>query len=402
MYRCVHEFALSRTFQLVCLWTTRFHWIEVLQSRNYELRPCHLIVRHRDKLLIDFLLSLCYTLPLNSAMPPASQAEAYASAHHPHPKKDNKRELLGWLSRKLGTGSRRATIPGELGPTTHEMEQAKLHQTRVKNNPYPSMALQRPVSAVQSSFMSRSDSQISRQTEMDDNASTKPIPPSHPSSPCNSNALSRTASNAASASLLSPKKLQRNSTSDASLSTKSTKPTTMNDSSPQIGHIAQAQLGRTLPHSNPNPSDPPAANASTFTLAGSTIAPSGSTPTLASSTLPMQPTRRPLATGTPSVTFAPDTGDRVAPDTGDRGSVMYPPSGRSGKPRVNEDASVRAIRRRGSDDSMHSKWSWREPRGLGDSRGLGQETRGLGAETRPMGMDTRGMGVEVRDLGIVV
>jgi hypothetical protein len=335
-------------------------------------------------------------------MPPASQAEAYASAHHPHPKKDNKRELLGWLSRKLGTGSRRATIPGELGPTTHEMEQAKLHQTRVKNNPYPSMALQRPVSAVQSSFMSRSDSQISRQTEMDDNASTKPIPPSHPASPCHSNALSRTASNAASASLLSPKKLKRNSTSDASLSTKSTKPTTMSyDSSPQIGHIAQAQLGRALPHSNPNPLDPPAPNASTFTLAGSTINPSGSTPTLASLTLPMQPTRRPFGTGSPSVTFAPDAADR--------GSVMYPPSGRSGKQRVNEDASVRAMRRKGSDDSMHSKWSWKEPRGLGDSRGLGQENRvlgqeirGSGGESRALGMENRGMAVEVRDLGIVV
>jgi hypothetical protein len=332
-------------------------------------------------------------------MPPASQAEAYASAHHPHPKKDNKRELLGWLSRKLGTANRRATIPGELGPTTHEMEQAKLHQTRVKNNPYPSMALQRPVSAVQSSFMSRSDSQISRQTEMDDNASTKPIPPSHPASPCHSNALSRTASNAASASLLSPKKLKRNSTSDASLSTKSTKPTTMSyDSSPQIGHIAQAQLGRALPHSNPNPLDPPAPNASTFTLAGSTIAPSGSTPTLASLTLPMQPTRRPVAS--PSVTFAPDTGDR--------GSVMYPPSGRSGKG-IDKDASVRAVRRKGSDDSMHSKWSWREPRGLGDGRVLGQETRTLGqetrasgAETRGIGMENRGMGAEMRDLGIVV
>ena len=99
---------------------------------------------------------------------------------------------------------------------------------------------------------------------------------------------------------------------------------------------------------------------------------------------------------------------KFAPDTGDRGSVMYPPSGRSGKGPDN-DASVRAMRRKGSDDSMHSKWSWREPRGLGDSRGLGQEirglgaeTRGFGAETRGIGMENRGMGAEMRDLGIVV
>jgi len=388
---------LPRPLSLFASEFPRISWI-----KSVAANPCLVTgglaittLRHRYKLLIDFLLSLYYTLLSNSAMPPASQAEAYASAHHPHPKKDNKRELLGWLSRKLGTGSRRATVPGELGPTTHEMEQAKIHQTRVKNNPYPSMALQRPVSAVQSSFMSRSDSQISRQTEMDDNASTKPIPPSHPASPCHSNALSRTASNAASASLMSPKKLKRNSTSDASLSTKSTKPTTMSyDSSPQIGHIAQAQLGRALPHSNPNPLDPPAPNASTFTLAGSTIAPSGSTPTLASLTLPFQPIQKPLGTVSPSVTFTPDTGDR--------GSVMYPPSGLSGNPRMYRDASMRAVRRKGSDDSMHSKWSWKEPRGLGDSRGLGQEARGLGAETRGIGMENRGMGAELRDLGIVV
>jgi hypothetical protein len=112
----------------------------------------------------------------------------------------------------------------------------------------------------------------------------------------------------------------------------------------------------------------------------------------------MQPTRRPVAS--PSVTFAPDTGDR--------GSVMYPPSGRSGKG-IDKDASVRAVRRKGSDDSMHSKWSWREPRGLGDGRVLGQETRVLGqearasgAETRGIGMENRGMGAEMRDLGIVV
>jgi hypothetical protein len=247
------------------------------------------------------------------------------------------------------------------------------------------MAIQRPISAVQSSFMSRSDSQLSRQTEVDDNASTRPIPPSHPGSPCHSNALSRTASNAASVSLLSPKTTQRSSTSDASLSTKSTKPTTMSyDSSPQIGHIAQAPLGRALPHSNPNPSDPPAPNASTFTLVGSTINPSGSTPTLASSTLPMQSPRRPLAntTGLPSVTFAPETGDK--------GSFMYPPSGLSGK-ELNKDASVRAVRGRGSDDSMHSKWSWRAV-----------DPRAMGTETRGMAIEPRGMGAEVRDLGIVV
>lgn len=301
-------------------------------------------------------------------MPPASQAEAYANAHHPHPKHNGKgRPLLDW-ARKLV--NRRATLPGE---TDHQHQQHhpqasacrteadKTHQKNQRNNPYPSIPVQRPTSTVQSSFMSRSDSQLSRQTAQtgqtgpDDNASTRPIPPSHPPSPSHSNALSRTpsnplsrtASNAPSASLLSPTPLKRNSASTASLSTKSTKPTTTMsfDSGPHIGYIAQAPTptagvssARTFPQANnPNPHAVPDDNASTLTLA--------------SSTLP--PARRPPG-ASPSVTWAPETSDNL--------SATYAPSGFSSmkQPKMREDASVRAMRgRRDSWGSQESKWSWK-------------------------------------------
>ena len=301
-------------------------------------------------------------------MPPASQAEAYANAHHPHPKHNGKgRPLLDW-ARKLV--NRRATLPGETDHQHHQQPSASQIQAQKnqRNNPYPSIPVQRPTSTVQSSFISRSDSQLSRQTAQtgqtgpDDNASTRPIPPSHPPSPSHSNALSRTpsnplsrtASNAPSASLLSPTPLKRNSASTASLSTKSTKPTTTMsfDSGPHIGYIAQAPTptagvssARTFPQANnPNPLAAPDDNASTLTLA--------------SSTLP--PARRPLA-ASPSVTWAPDTSDNL--------SATYAPSGLSMKPpRLDKDASVRAMRgRRDSWGSQESKWSWKpvEARELG-------------------------------------
>lgn len=89
------------------------------------------------------------------------------------------------------------------------------------------------------------------------------------------------------------------------------------------------------------------------------------------------------------MTFAPDTGDK---------SSLIAPSGLSGKMGMDKDASVRAVRRKGSDDSMHSKWSWKAV----EPRVLAIDNRGMGAETRGMGMENRGMGVEMRDLGIVV
>jgi hypothetical protein len=286
-------------------------------------------------------------------MPPASQAEAYANAHHPHPNKNNKgRPLLDWARRLV---NRRATLPGETDQHQQHPSASQIQaQKNQRNNPYPSMAVQRPTSTIQSSFMSRSDSQISRQTGYtgrdgpDDNASTRPIAPSRPPSPSASpsNTLSRTVSNAPSASLLSPTPLKRNSASTASLSTKSTKPTTIisYDSGPHIGYIAQAptptagsSTARTFPQANnPNPHAVPDDNASTLTLA--------------SSTLP--PARRPLV-ASPSVTWAPDTSDNL--------SATYAPSGFSTmKPRMDKDASVRAVRgRRDSWGSQESKWSWK-------------------------------------------
>lgn len=207
-------------------------------------------------------------------------------------------------------------------------------ERREPNNPYPSMSMPRRASTVESSFVSRSDSALSRQT--DDNASTKPIPPSHPASPAPSTVPSRPLS------LLSPQPQKRHSASSASLSkSTSTRPTTISfDSEPPLGHIAQTPLASPSgahPRANPHPQAPPDDNASTITLA--------------SSTLPM---RKPALAPSPSVTWAPEPNDRA--------SDHYPASGLSMRPKIaDKDASVRAVRRRASWESDVSKWSWKPP-----------------------------------------
>jgi hypothetical protein len=267
------------------------------------------------------------------AMPPASQAEAYANAHHPHPRKA--KPLFNWLSRKLG--GRRATLE-HLGETdlrrgvTNESEHSL--RSYQNNNPYPSMP--RRASVVESSFMSRSDSELSRRT--DDNASTRPIAPSSPSQ---STVLSRTASASASATvsvrsapLLSPKPLKRNSASTVSLvKTMSTKPTTMSfDSGPPVAHIAQPPVlgspARAVAHHNPQPQAPPGDDASMLTLA--------------SSSKVMRKVPAP-----PSVKWAPEP----------NGSELYAPSAMSTRLVIDKDASTRGMRRRGSWSSDVSKWS---------------------------------------------
>lgn len=284
-------------------------------------------------------------------MAPASQAEAYASAHNAHHpqhqhKRDNKgKPFIEWISRKLGGSGKRPTYAqGEVGrakgmevASEHSLRSVQRRQ-REKNNPYPNIPVPRRASTVESSFVSRSDSEMSRRT--DDNASTKPIPPSHTTS---SAATSTALTKSASTSLLSPKGPPPRSVSSASLDKSvSTKQTTMSfDSGPHIGRIATAPVSpasRLFPHHNPHPQAIPDDNASTITLASS-----------------HRPARRPNGLVTsPSVTWAPEPNDRA--------SEHYPPSGLSMKPRIaDKDASVRAIRRRTSWESDRSQWSWRTP-----------------------------------------
>lgn len=281
-------------------------------------------------------------------MAPASQAEAYASAHNAHPpqhKRDKGKPLFDWISRKLGGSGKRPTYAqGEVERSKvtgmgseHSLRSVQRRQ-REKNNPYPNIPVPRRASTVESSFVSRSDSEMSRRT--DDNASTKPIPPSHRSS---SAAPSTVLTKSASTSLLSPKGPPPHSASTASLDKSvSTKPTTMSfDSGPHIGHIATAPVSpasRLFPHRNPHPQAVPDDNASTITLASS-----------------HRPTRKAAGlVASPSVTWAPEPNDRA--------SEHYPPSGLSMRPRIADtDASVRAIRRRTSWESDRSQWSWRTP-----------------------------------------
>lgn len=378
---------------------------------------------------------------------------------------------------------------------------------RELNNPYPSMpvhfhrtsTVDTESRAPSTSFFTRSrtPSQVSLESSMrprismaddgssqryagrwaDEDASVRPIPPSHPGSPTPSNSfLSRSAS----ASLLSPQAGQappptrlttRHSTTssgidhsiasseqeppaDSRRNSSSTKPTTVQsfDSGPHVAHIAQppppAPLTLTVedpsstpstpnitpvssplaatamsplfpttaqvqapkhshphPRDNPHPASPPDLNASTITLASSTFAiRPGSVVTTPASPVPIAvPTRlreppsqsltaRASVLGTsPSVTWAPAVGDAAGPTvtSPDRPVSLYdayPPSaalslsfrtgGWSGAPgggggRADRDASVRAVRRKGSWESYESGWSWRAAGALGYGQTVG-------------------------------
>jgi hypothetical protein len=280
---------------------------------------------------------------------------------------------------------------------------------REANNPYPSIPVPPHVDSTYDSlsvsFLSRSRtpsirSESSRprlldEREADEDASIRPCPPSHPGSPSHSQ-MSR------SVSLLSPaprSQFSRRTASTDSLGRQSrqdstsTKPTTMSiESGPDPAPIAQAinpipslaspiagpsrlpaSTGSALiqapkhthpnPQFNPDPLSAPGANASTLTLASSTFAASPVTylPAVRLRDLSARP--HSLATS-PSVTFAPEpNGDRPAstyeynaPSTYTLSA--YGPSVRSWG-RVDKDASVRALRRRGSSDSDESRWSWK-------------------------------------------
>lgn len=280
-------------------------------------------------------------------MAPASQAEAYASAHNAHHpqqyKRDKTKPIIDWISRKLGGSGKRPTYmhgeadrcKGIAPPSEHSLRSVQRRQ-REKNNPYPNIPVPRRASTVESSFVSRSGSELSRRT--DDNASTKPIPPSHASSAAASKSITKSTST----SLISPKGPPARTVSTASLDKSvSTKPTTMSfDSTPHIGHIATAPVSpanRLFPHHNPHPQAVPDDNASTITLASS-----------------HRLARKPAGlVASPSVTWAPEPNDRA--------SEHYPPSGLSLRPRISDkDASLRAIRRT-SWESDRSQWSWQTP-----------------------------------------
>jgi len=344
-------------------------------------------------------------------------AAAYATANQPkgirtrqQPAKG--KPLFDWITRKLGAG-RRATYsdgngrPSEPAPSRAESvslrsysyaNSAERDRRREANNPYPSIPVPPRVDStydsVSLSFLSRSRtpsirSEGSRPREADEDASLRPIAPSHPSSPSRS-VTSR------SISLLSPiprshlsrttsiDSLSRHSRRDSA----STKPTTMSiDSGPYPAHIAQASPlaspaatiagpsrlpatnmvqapKHTHPHprDNPRPSSPPGANASTLTLASSTFAtaPINYLPTARVRDLSTRPNS---LSATPSVTFASPDRPASSYEYNPNAPSVYALSGYGpslrGYGRVDKDASVRALRRRGSSDSDQSRWSWK-------------------------------------------
>ena len=140
------------------------------------------------------------------------------------------------------------------------------------------------------------------------------------------------------------------------------------------------------PRDNPHPTSPPDANASILTLASSTyaatpgaVSPGVLTPAPGPPSLRLRDALQPVSPHfgpgvmrtaslltSPSVTFAPEPLDRPSSIYG--GREWRPDdastSARSGWPnRIDEKASVRAIRRKGSWDSIESGWSWRAQSG---------------------------------------
>jgi len=196
-----------------------------------------------------------------------------------------------------------------------------------------------------------------------------------------------------------------------------TSPTTLNRTSfPQTLTLVQApKHSHPHPRDNPHPSSEPEPNASTLTLASSTF---GLIPAPGSSwnqgptsihRLPLPAVvNRPTSLSTsPSVTFAADRDRPVS-------VYEYPPSAH-GHPSLraggwgrmaDRDASVRAIRRKGSWESYESGWSWRAAQageaGYGVGRNGVQSPAPVGTTT-PMvgGADMMLGGVEEGDgLGV--
>lgn len=300
-------------------------------------------------------------------------------------------------------------------------DSAERDRRREANNPYPSIPVPPRVEStydsVSLSFLSRSRtpsirSEASRprllcveDREADEDASIRPFPPSSPSQTSRSVSILSPAPRSHLSRTTSFDSLGRQSRQDST----STKPTTMSiESGPHPAHIAQvsappvgdpiagpSRLNETPftpdliqapkhthphPRDNPRPASPPRPNASTLTLASSTFAtaPINHLPTARVRDLSIRPTS--MATS-PSVTFAEPHGDRPT------SAYEYAPSAPSvyalsangpsfrGWGRLDKDASVRALRRRGSSDSDQSRWSWKGQGGQGrlEEEGYGRD-----------------------------
>lgn len=155
---------------------------------------------------------------------------------------------------------------------------------------------------------------------------------------------------------------------------------------PPATHVQRTQApkhSQPHPRDNPRPSSPPRANASMVTLASSTFATQPATPTPSQGpSLPLSPQSRQATRYTPHSTIVPGTPSVTWADpSGDPSSAHGEPSSRSlfgdqysnyalshltssigGRRRsFEDDASDRAVRRRGSWESAESGWSWRGP-----------------------------------------
>lgn len=137
------------------------------------------------------------------------------------------------------------------------------------------------------------------------------------------------------------------------------------------------------PRNNPHPSSPPGPDASTVTLASSTFAlvsPAAPRPSSIRHTTSPSAYHAPHLSTSPSVAFAdPQQGGAPAPP----GSLYDGLSTHAlslhrtrAYGRADDDASMRALRRRGSWESSESRWSWRP--------GAGPGPGGVGADTASM------------------
>ncbi|ORX39853.1 hypothetical protein BD324DRAFT_648473 [Kockovaella imperatae] len=189
----------------------------------------------------------------------------------------------------------------------------------------------------------------------------------------------------------------------------------LDDVPPSLDYVQAPRHSHPHPRDNPHPSSPPDPNASTLTLASSTFATGQLSPNPNQVPIPgpasvrlrdlSNPAARSSALATsPSVTFAPETSamDRPPsmidsnPPSTHALSLYGGMSMRTGRGVADGDASVRAVRRKGSWESNESRWSWRGARGQ-QVPGGGASTPG-GSVLNPM-MEGRveGMGHDGRD-----
>lgn len=197
---------------------------------------------------------------------------------------------------------------------------------------------------------------------------------------------------------------------------------------PPTGHAVRLQApkhSQPHPRDNPRPSSPPRANASMVTLASSTFA-TPATPTPSHCPVaPLSPSRHfarsathhGVISGTPFVTWADPSGDvssnfgepsgnrSLAGDQHSNYAISQLASSVGGRRRsFDDDASDRAVRRRGSWESAESGWSWRGPT-RGTASSIGPSSIGGGRASASISVRSRGVEHEIRTplvLGAVV